>query len=262
MPIQTVRQRKAHYREWGSGEKVLLLLHGWPADSSDYAELGPLLAKSGYRVIVPDLPGWGNTPPPEKPWTVSDYRDWVHDFSQQLNLNKFTLFGHSFGGRVAIKYAVKHAYQISELILCASAGIKPDPHTLRRKTLGSLASLGGKLFRLPVLNNLAPYARKILYRAAGTNDYLNADGIMKDTIVRVLEEDLTPLLPQIHLRTLLVWGSEDGATPLSDAKKMHDLINGSKLVVHEGERHNLPKNAPELVVKSLIEFLGNDTIIE
>lgn len=258
MATVEVHNQTVHYREWGSGETTLLMLHGWPADSTHYKELGPLLAKKNLRVIVPDLPGWGNTPVPPQAWTVSDYRDWVHDFIKSLGIEQFILFGHSFGGRVSIKYAIKYPYDLKGLVLCASAGIKPDHLTLKRRILKLTASLGKKAFALPGVKQLAPAARRVLYKAAGSNDYLKAEGVMKDTIVKVLEEDLSPLLNQIQMRTLLVWGTEDGATPYADAQKMHDLISKSELITFEGERHNLPKNAPEKVAKAISDYASSD----
>jgi pimeloyl-ACP methyl ester carboxylesterase len=250
-----VNKTVVHYREWGSGDSILIMLHGWPADSGHYKELGPLLAKSGYRVIVPDLPGWGNTPAPEKAWNVSEYRDWVHDFITELGFHKYSLFGHSFGGRVSIKYAVKYATEIDKLILCAAAGIKPDPYTVKRRALKIGATVGKKLFNLPLINRIEPFAKKVLYRLAGSNDYLKVEGVMKETIVNVLEEDLSPLMPQVHPQTLLLWGSEDGATPIADAKTMSKLLPNATLTVFEGQRHNLPKNAPELVSHAVSNFL-------
>ncbi len=251
----TVQDRVAHYREWGSGNTIIIMLHGWPADSTHYQELGPLLAKQGLRIIVPDLPGWGNTPKPPKAWTVSDYRDWVHDFTQALEIKQFTLFGHSFGGRVSIKYTIKYAPDLNNLILCASAGVKPDAYTVKRRVLKTSAKIGKKFFDLPLISKLEEPAKKILYKVAGSTDYLKADGVMKETIINVLDEDLQPLLPQIHHKTLLLWGSDDGATPLSDGKKMHKLIKESELKVFEGARHNLVKNNPELVAKAIMEFV-------
>ena len=250
-----MNDKNVHYREWGSGDKVIIALHGWPASSGDYTEFGPTLAKSGYRIIVPDFPGWGKTPEPTQAWNVSDYKTWVEDLTNELNLTRFTLFGHSFGGRVAIKYAIEHPYKVNSLILCAAAGIKPDAYTVKRRFLKLLAIAGKKTFKLPIVNNFSSHAKKFLYRLAGSNDYLKADGVMKETIVKVLEEDLTPLLTQISLPTFVVWGSEDGATPLADGQKIHSLVKQSKLYVFEGQKHNLPKNIPIPLAQQIAIFL-------
>lgn len=264
MATATVKNKPAHYKEWGDGQTVIVMLHGWGADSGHYEKIGPLLAGSGFRVIVPDMPGWGSTPPPETAWTVSDYRDWVNEFAQSIGLTEFVLFGHSFGGRVAIKYSIKYPYEVKSLILCAAAGIKPDPSTLRRKILKTTATLGKKAFSLPGVNKLAPAARKVLYRAAKTKDYNEAEGVMKETIVKVLEEDLSALLPQISHKTLILWGTDDGATPLADAQKISRLIKNAKLVTFEGVKHNIPKLIPDKAAEEISRFLktANTNVIE
>jgi len=260
----TIDNQKVNYREWGNGDTVILMLHGWPADSTHYSDLGPMLGKMGYRVIVPDLPGWGETSAPQKAWNVSDYRDWLDKFVKELDLKQFVLFGHSFGGRIAIKYAINYPYRLSTLILCAAAGIKPDAQTLKRRTLKMTAAVGKKAFSLPLINKLAPLARKVLYRAAGSTDYLKAQGVMKETIVKVLEEDLAPLLPQLSQTTLILWGTDDGATPITDAHKMNEIIPRSEMKTFEGMKHNLPKLIPKEVSQAIDEFLKdeNNSIIE
>lgn len=257
MPSIKAKEINTNYREWGDAETTILMVHGWGADSTHYSELGPELAKLGYRVIVPDLPGFGSTNPPPKAWSISDYRDWLKDFSDELNVKTFILFGHSFGGRIAIKYSINFPYKLKGLILCGSAGIKPDPTTLKRKILELTAAVGKKAFSLPGINKLAPTARKVLYKVAGAGDYNRAEGVMKETIVKALEEDLTPLLNQIAIPTFLLWGSEDDATPVSDGEKMHQMIVGSKFVVLEGERHNLPWRAPKKTAGEISKFVSS-----
>lgn len=255
MPELNIRNFKMHYREWGSGgNTTILVLHGWGAASSQYETLGSLLEKKGFHVIVPDLPGWGSTPPPPCPWDVEDYMNWVGDFISALKLEKFVLFGHSFGGRVSIKYSAKYPEKIQALILCSSAGIKPTL-TIRRRITEGLAIVGRILFGFPCLNKFAPFAREVLYGLAGVKDYLRAEGVMKKTIIKVLKEDLASLLASIHMPTLLLWGDLDMATPLKDGCLMEKLIPNAKLVIFKNARHNLPKLIPEKLAIEIINFL-------
>ncbi len=260
MPKISVQGREAAYREWGSGSQVILMLHGWPADSSDYGEVAPKLAQAGWRVIVPDLPGWGETPEPPQPWSVNDYMRWVQSFVEALRLPPFLLFGHSFGGRVAIKYIISYPYQVRALILCAAAGIRPDPYTLKRRALRLAAKTGKAVFAIPGLRVLGGFMRRALYHVAGSNDYLKAEGVMKETIVRVLEEDLTPLLPEIKHPTLVVWGSADGATPLIHGQAMARTIPQATLRVFDGVRHNIPKLVPEILAAAIIEYAASEPV--
>lgn len=260
MPSTTIQGQPVHYREWGAGSDYLVILHGWGADSSHYEVLGPLLAKSGLHVIAPDMPGWGQTPAPASSWSVSDYRKWTSEFLSSLSIKEFVLFGHSFGGRVAIKYCVEHPYQIRALILCAAAGIRPTAHSFKRSALRAIAKIGKPVFSLPLANKIAPFAKKALYRLAGSYDYLKAQGTMKTTMVHVVQEDLSALLPQLKRPTLLLWGSEDRSTPLSDAKIMASRIPRAKLEVFDGQPHNLPKLIPEKIAQSVISFTRSEDV--
>lgn len=260
MPTIAIQGQHVHYREWGSGSRVLLMLHGWPAQSSDYAELAPKLAQAGWRVIVPDLPGWGETPPPQKAWGVTDYMRWVQAFVEALKLPPFVLFGHSFGGRVSIKYVLQYPYQVRGLILCAAAGIRPNPYTIKRRMLKGTAVVGNAFFSIPGLRVLAPFARKLLYRAAGSYDYMRAQGVMKETIVKVLAEDLSPLLAEIRHETLLLWGSDDTATPLAHAQEMAKHIPHATLHVFEGAKHNLPKLIPGPLAEQILAFAHSESL--
>ncbi len=261
MPEILIQNRKTYYREWGRGGKAtIIVLHGWSVDSSQYEALGPLLAEKGFRVIVPDLPGWGSTPTPQKAWSVSDYTEWAHELAGSLDLKNFVLFGHSFGGRVAIKYAIKYPDELSALILCAAAGIKPRI-TLKRVGLYVLAKIGRMIFKPPGLSFTGEILKKILYRAAGVNDYLKASGIMKEVLRKAVREDLTSILPSLEVSTLLLWGTRDGATPYKDGQTMARLIPNAKLVTFEGERHNLPKYIPEKLTAEINQFLANTNIL-
>lgn len=260
MPTLTLQNKPVHYREWGAGSDYMVILHGWGADSSHYEALGPLLANGGLHVIVPDLPGWGQTPAPETSWSVSDYRKWVAEFLQALAIKEFVLFGHSFGGRVAIKYTVEHPYQLRALILCAAAGIKPTTQSTKRKILAAAAKIGKPVFRAPILRSVAPFAKKFLYHLAGSYDYLKAHGTMKTTMTHVVQEDLAPFLPQVKRPTLLLWGNEDRSTPLSDAKLMASRIPRAKLEVFEGQPHNLPKRIPEKLAASILNFVRSEDV--
>lgn len=258
MATVLVQGKQAHYREWGSGESTIVILHGWSADSSQYTEFAPLLGQAGYRVLVPDLPGFGGTPEPERAWSVGDYMRWVEDFVTALNVPTFFLFGHSFGGRVSIKYILQYPYRVRALMLCASAGIRPDPLTMKRRMMLVLAKIGNVLFRIPGIHWLAPLARRILYRLAGSNDYLRAQGTMKETMVRVVNEDLSPLLPEIKHPALIIWGSDDKATPLRDGQEMARHIPRAHMEVIEGAPHNLPKREPVKTAERVLAFLASD----
>ena len=101
-----------------------------------------------------------------------------------------------------------------------------------------------------------PNALESLKKKFGSEDYRNASPMMRDILVKVVNEDLEPLLPNIKQSTLLIWGTEDTATPLSDAKIMENLIPDAGIVEVKGAGHYSFLEQPQLVNVVLDSFLA------
>lgn len=213
--------------------ETVLLLHGWGVDS---ATLEPLRAHLSTicRAVSLDLPGFGDTESPPTAWTVFEYGDFVEAFIQKLSLDDPILLGHSFGGRLSIILGSRGVGK--KLILTDAAGILPKRSCKYYLRVYSY-KLAKKLFSL---KPLLPYKDQALKRWLRTNpssDYAQAQGVMRQIFVKVVNQDLQPLLQKINVPTLLLWGELDTATPLSDGKLMEKLIPDAGLVVFEGAGH-------------------------
>ncbi|HID86881.1 MAG TPA: alpha/beta hydrolase [Anaerolineae bacterium] len=242
------------YKLAGEG-RPLLILHGWGSSSDAWVEVQGKLARQGYRVCVPDLPGFGKSGPPPRPWGMDDYARFVANLAQRLGMEEFFLVGHSFGGRIGIRLTILHPERVLGLVLCASAGIKPK-RTLKHWTFWALAKGGNALLSLPLLSRLREPARKGLYLLVGEWDYYRAQGVMKETVKKVIEEDLRFDLKDVTVPTLIVWGDRDRVTPLSDAHIMKKEIPNATLEILEGAGHRLPYEEPEIFTRLVLTFLG------
>jgi len=120
----TAEDPAAAVLDQGSGP-ALLLLHGWGASKELMAPLAQRLR--GYRVVAPDLPGFGATPPPPQAWGVDEYATWVIAVLDRLGIERAHVIGHSNGGRVAIAMAASHPHRVARLVLTDSAGVRPRP---------------------------------------------------------------------------------------------------------------------------------------
>ncbi len=225
-----------NYIDEGEGETVLLL-HGWGANITLYQSIVDTL-KQGRRVLALDMPGFGKTPEPERPWCVDDYVDFVLKFILSFNLEKISVVVHSFGGRVFFKMNAKETlpFTIERAVLIDSAGILP------KKTVGQKVSLrcykiGRAFMSTKVMHFLYPDAVEDMRRKRGSSDYNSATPLMRDTLVKVVNEDLEPLIHLVKCPTLLIWGDLDTATPIEDARRMEELIADAGLVVCEGAGH-------------------------
>lgn len=242
---------KVRYKTQGSGE-VVLFLHGWGGSADSGDEIAKYIGDN-YQFVSVDFPGFGQSDEPKTPWTVSDYVSFVMNFLDAIDVKSVFLITHSFGGRVAIKVATsENAQRIKAQALCASAGIQPK-RGLKYHVFYIAAKCGKFVFSLPILRQCAGFMKKLLYRGAGAGDYNKVSGVMRETFLKVTQEDLKPLLSKIATPTLLFWGKNDSQTPISDGKIMEREINGAKLYTFDGVRHAVhKKRAKEIceVVKS------------
>lgn len=224
-----------NYMTAGQGQPVLLL-HGWGSSLEPYRQTMDLLSKK-YFVIALDMPGFGRTAEPERPFSVDDYVDFVLEFLKLFSIDRLSLVGHSFGGRVIIKMANRDLpFPLDKIVLIDSAGIKPQPS--KKKSWKQRCYKLGKWFaQRPLIRKCCPGLLEKLRVKFGSADYAAASPLMRQTLVKVVNEDLTPLLPGIHTPTLLVWGENDTATPLSDGKKMEKAIADAGLAVIQNAGH-------------------------
>lgn len=253
----TVNGIETNYIREGSGE-CIVLLHGWGANITLFDAMIRHLA--AYRtVIAPDMPGFGDTPEPPAPWCVDDYADFIVAFVKAMDVKSAVFLGHSFGGRVCIKLAAakKTPFEISRLILVDSAGILP-PKTLKKKLWQSKYKLGKKLLESPLGKAVFPGKLDQLRQKNGSADYNAASPLMRQVLVRVVNEDLEPLLPLIKQDTLLIWGENDTATPLSDGQKMEKLIKSAGLVTVKNAGHYSYLEQSVLVHRVLDSYLSSN----
>jgi pimeloyl-ACP methyl ester carboxylesterase len=243
-----------HYEDRGSGD-IIVILQGWGTNLALYEGLISHLSMT-HRVIAPELPGFGETPEPPEPWGIAEYSKFVLKFLDALNIKRANFLGHSNGGRIIIKIASGKAHiKIPKIILIGSAGIIPEktPEQLRRQ---KRYKIGKNILSSAPVKLIFPDALENFKKRSGSEDYRNASPIMRDTLVKLVNEDLSALLPAVKQPTLLVWGELDDATPLSDAKKMEGLLPDGGLVVVKGAGHYCYLEQPNFVFRVLDSFLG------
>lgn len=219
----------------GEGDPIVFL-HGWGADSSLILPLADLLIPLGYRVYIPDLPGFGQTEEPPTAWSVFDYAEFVLAYLDHHQLEKVFLFGHSFGGRLGLILGSDHRSRIKKMMLANAAGIRPEvpaSQQLRLKTYKSirdgLSAIGAK--------GLSDWLRKQYNTRYGSSDFNNTSGVMRSTFVQVINQDLLNYAERVQVPTLLFWGDQDEETPLWMGEKLEKTIPDAGLVVLEGAGH-------------------------
>ncbi len=235
----------------GEGEAILIL-HGWGSSIKSWEKVVERLSKS-YRVIVPDMPGFGGTPPPEKAWHGKDYENWVLSFIKSQNLKIPIIFvGHSFGGGLAMKIAIDHPELVDKLILIGAARLYVKK-SIYKRIVSQIAKFGKKIERfIPFVD----VVRRVFYKfIVRERDYTRVSGVMKETFVNVIKEDLTAHIHKIKAPTLIIWGSRDTATPLKNAHFLEETIPDSRLEIIKGAGHVLHLEKPEKLSEIILDFL-------
>lgn len=233
----------------------ILILHGWKLSGERYDELRKELTAKNLRVFAPDMPGFGRGKKLEKPYALSDYVMFVHEYIQQHRLKKPVIIGHSFGGRVSIKLSATYPELVEKLILTGVPGVLLVSRAKLLFFLG-LAKAGRLIFKLPVLNQFESLVRKVLYRTARASDYLTSNGNLRETFKKIIAEDLILSMIKITCPVLLLWGAEDSNTPAEIARKMQKYLQKSKLNIVDGEAHGFPFESPKEFASHVIDFIN------
>lgn len=229
-----INHLKINYTESGQGNPVVLL-HGWGGSVKSFEVVHNYL-KNHCKVYSIDLPGFGQSEEPPFPWDLSNYSDLVEQFLTQLQITNPILIGHSFGGRIIIKLAGEKRFPMKKIILVDSAGVKPK-RTFKYYYKVYTYKLIKKTLQLPFVKSFTGNIIEKVKGKFGSSDYKNASDIMRQVMVKVVNEDLRQLLPKINRPTLLIWGENDQATPVSDGKLMEKLIPDAGLVVFKNAGH-------------------------
>jgi pimeloyl-ACP methyl ester carboxylesterase len=247
-----VKGIETNYKIGGEGEN-LLILHGWNGSSDSWRKIIEIL-EIKYKVICPDFPGFGKTETPKIPWSLKDFVEWLREFTERLNLKEFFLLGHSFGGRVAIKFSISHPEKVKKLILVSSAGIRQE-WGLKEKIIFQISKIGNAIFSKNHFFRFKDGARNFFYRIARIKDYSRAKGVMKETMKKIVEEDLLPELSKIQKETLIIWGEKDRLVPLKYAFIFKEKIKNSKLEILLKIGHSPHLENPEKLAEILISNL-------
>jgi len=206
-------------------KNTLIFLHGW---GSNKEIMRDSFAKylDDFKLLFIDLPGFGNSSI-KTALNTQEYAKIIDIFLDSLQIKKNTIFGHSFGGKVALLLNPK------VLVLLSSAGIK------NKKSLKTRMKI--KTFKL-----LKPIFGKNLYKIFATKDVDGLNKIMYETLKNVVDEDFSSIFTNFKNKALIYWGKDDKAVLLDNANKIKNLIKNSKLRIYDGDHFFFLTNAKQI----------------
>ena len=245
----SINDMDINYIEYGNKKgKTIVLLHGWGQNIEMMKPLGDKL-QDKYHVIIIDLPGFGESDEPKEIMNIYDYNEVVEKVLNKLKIKNPTMIGHSFGGRISIVYASKNP--VEKVILFGSPCIRKE------KKLSLKVRILKKLKKVPGLNKLEGFAKKHI----GSRDYKAASPMMRDILVKTVNEDLSDCAKKIKVPTLLIWGDNDTEAPVEEAKELESIMKDAGLIVLENSTHYVYLENLGHVVNILNNYLCSFDII-
>lgn len=232
----------------------IVVLHGWGLSAKIFEPLVSELRGAHFQVLAPDFPGFDSLHIPTKPLTLADYADFLDSYLRKHHIEKPILIGHSFGGRVALKYQCTYPNNVSALILTGVPGFTP----ISRKKLAifiMIAKIGGTLLSLPILYRLKDRVRLWYYYVVGARDFYRAESVMRDTFKRIVQEELVTSMKKVCVPTILVWGADDIIVPVPIAKKMKETIGNAQLIILPNSGHGVSYKNPKLFYDTIAPWL-------
>lgn len=255
----TTLTENAHVRDLGNGAP-LLLIHAFPLSGAMWQPQIEALAHN-YRLIVPDLPGFGKTPLTADAYSLDDMADWLVSLLDERGLDRVAVAGLSMGGYVAFALLRRHRERITALVLADTrAGADSAEGKAGRETNAQLAENEGAS---AIANKMLPSLLSPDASAAATATLRaiiegNAPaGIAAALRAMARRADSTELLADISVPTLIIVGAQDALTPPSEAQAMHSAIVGSQLVELANAGHIANIEQPEAFTTALQGFLNS-----
>jgi pimeloyl-ACP methyl ester carboxylesterase len=263
---------KVYYKETGpQGAPALLLLHGFGSSLQAWDDWS-LKLEQKYRVIRLDLPGFGLTgASPANDYSEEKDLAILTHFADKLGLEKFSVMGHSMGGKMAWSLAASQPERVQALVLMAPDGF-PETKDIGTKPYEVPAIMGLIKYVLPkylVRKSIEPaFTEADALNDALVNRYfdmLRAPGVRGAILERsnqTIYTDPVPRLKAIKAPTLLIWGEQDQMIPSTNAQSYANILSNSTTVLVPKLGHLLQEEQPEKGLAAVMQFLDGQLLIK
>jgi pimeloyl-ACP methyl ester carboxylesterase len=247
-PIVTrIGDHEIHALEFGAGERTILLLHGLSGSSRWWARNVADLSRE-FRVLVPDLIGFGRSRVVGRLPSIQEVADLLIGWLGTMEEDRISVVGHSMGGQISIHVVSRDPDRVERLVLVDSAGIP------RALTPGAFVRFAAEV--APVWRWGDPTFLPVIAGDAWTA----GPRVLLRTVRHILEDDVRPLLTSISVPTLIIWGERDSLVPLRDAWEFRRRIPDSRLAILRGAAHNSMVDRPADFNRLVRRFLNGELV--
>jgi pimeloyl-ACP methyl ester carboxylesterase len=230
-----LQRAKLYYREAGLGAP-LLLVHGLGASSRWWFRLFPELTSANFRVLAPDLPGFGHTS--GATLTVEESARVLVEFADHLQIDKFFIAGHSMGGAIASHLAANYGGRVRRVVLIDSAGVPGvGTKTIFGRLLQPWSWCPPDFYRTMIGDIIRAGPRNVLRGIRHLQHY-----------------DVRPTLRHVRVPVLVIWGEDDALTPAAHGREIAASLADARLCTIPDTRHMPMVRRPDIVARLMIDF--------
>jgi len=260
-----IAYREARPPSWSPGDPVALLVHGWPESSYMWRMLLDGLAAAGVRAIAPDLPGYGDSLP-DPPGTWEHHTETLEAFRGALGLDRVALVTHDWGVMIGLRWACEHPDAVTRLVI-SDGGFFADRRWHDMANIMRTPGEGEKLLDGFSEDGLAATLRSV--STGMTDDALQeywkcfGDAERRQGSLELYRsgdfEKLVPyepLLADLHVPALVLWGAEDRFAGVSLAARFEAVLADSQVQVIPEVGHFIWEDAPEITTAATVAFLS------
>lgn len=232
------------FDELGSGSDVLLLIHGHPFDRTMWSGLAEFAAGLGWRVVVPDLRGYGRSPMSGNKTTLDLFAADLGALLDRLAIETAVVGGLSMGGQIAMAFAGDFPDRVRGLFLAATfetpetdEGREARELTARRLLREGVAIYADELLPRMLAAATLEHNADVTAHVRSMMSATSAEGAAAALRGRAERPDYEPILRNFDKPSLIVVGDQDEFTTTSDAERMHGMLRQSELLVIAGAGH-------------------------
>ena len=253
-----INNNKIRYLEGGNSENILLLLHGLGASAERWEYVIPLFAKK-FRVIVPDIIGFGYSDKPMVDYTIDYFTEFIYKFVTKIGINELNIIGSSFGGQIATEFIINHNVSVKKLVLVSPSG------TMKHSTPALDAYISAALYpnndsalnAFQVMSGRKKINEKIVSGFMERMQLPNAKRAFMSTLLELTNSEITiKKLKLITIPTLIVWGENDPVIPIKYAQSFVSAINDCRFYKMVGCGHTPYVEKPEKFFEIMSNFLN------